>query len=130
MSRLQCPELRERDCQRVLDVSQRLRDAGPGEELPAGLRRGRPPDVAGLMVAAHADGAPLLGPVLVVLGRQGAVDGAVLHAGPGAALVAADDARAAAGLPGVSKRQVGAADPSGLDDLPLRRVIRAAHFLA
>src|SRR5258708_16928890 len=111
MGRLEGCGVGDRDCQGMLDVSQRLRDAGPGEELPAGFRLRRTPDIAGLPAAAHADGAPLLGPVLVVLGRQGAVDGAVLHAGPGAALVAADDARAAAGLPGVSKRQVGAADP-------------------
>src|SRR5258708_38828311 len=113
MSRLQCPELRERDCQRVLDVCQRFRDAGPGEVVPAGLRRGPPPDVAGLMVAAEPGLADLLGAVPVVLGRQGAVGGAVLHARPGAALVAGDDAPAAAGLPRLSQRPGGAADPLG-----------------
>src|SRR5258708_29718881 len=110
MSRLQCPEWRERDCQRVLDVSQRLRDAGPGEELPAGLRRGPPPDFAGLPAAAHADGAPLLGPVLVVLRRQGAVDGADPHAGPGPPPRAPPVAPPAAAPPGVSQPRVGAPD--------------------
>src|SRR5258708_34632335 len=111
MSRLQCPELRERDCQRVLDVCQRFRDAGPGEVVPTRLRRGRPPDVAGLMVAAEPGLADLPGAVPVVRGGPGALGGAVLHPGPDAALRGADVARAPGALPGVGTRQGWAASP-------------------